>query len=153
MCNTAQERAFVRAFTRLMIYKAVHLHEPSPKCTRQQLAQLIEDQTRLKIGRAQIARMFRKYITRPDRPAERFELAIQIVTGRPGIPSEFRLTGVLVLMGSPDGRLASSEDQSAESTATLLLCATSPEGPNYTPSITASSLSNKLRPTMSPHTT
>jgi hypothetical protein len=71
--------------------------------TMQQLANLVQERDGLKLACVQLDRLFRKYINRPGRPATRFELARQTVKGRPGIPSEYQLTGLLQLIGPESG--------------------------------------------------
>ena len=104
LCRSNRDRAFVRAFTAYMTYKVFQLREHPPKATLKQLAQLIEEQSGLRFVSVQLERMCLKYISRPSKPAERFELAIQTVKGRPGVPSEFHLTGILQVMAGPDGK-------------------------------------------------
>src|SRR5262249_7984286 len=54
----------------------------------------------IKLGNQQIERLKRKYIDRPSKPAERFELLREQRKGRwgkgdqPGTPSEYRVTGL-----------------------------------------------------------
>lgn len=64
--------------------------------------------TREPLANPQIERLKRKYISRPDKPATRFELAVQTVEGRPGIPSEFVLTGLRQLLDGLEPTLALS---------------------------------------------
>jgi hypothetical protein len=104
LCRTAQERAFVMALTVYMTYKAGYLGEEPPKGTLGQLGQLIEDRHGLRLAKPQLERLMRKYVTRPDKPASRLELAIQTVKGKPGVPSEYKLTGLLELIAAPDDR-------------------------------------------------
>ena len=101
LCRNAKERAFVEALVVHFTHKLVNCHEPVLKATRDQLRQIIEDRQGIKLDNTQFNRHKKKYITRPDKPATRFELAIQTVEGRPGVASEYELTGLVRLL-SPE---------------------------------------------------
>ena len=101
LCRNAKERAFVEALVVHFTHKLVNCHEPVLKATRDQLRQIIEDRHGIKLDNSQFNRHKKKYITRPDKPATRYELAIQTVKGKPGTPSEYELTGLLHLL-SPE---------------------------------------------------
>ncbi len=123
-----------------MFYKVDHLEENPPKATHRQLAELIEDKSGLKLGCVQFERLFRKYITRPGKPAERYELAIQTKTGWPGVASEYRLTGVLRLMVLRDESMIHSDVSGVRSFAGTAPCSDSAQsGP---PSITSMTSAN-----------
>jgi hypothetical protein len=102
LCRTDQERAFVAALVIYMTYKVGYRGEAPPKATNEQLAQVIEDRYGLRLADSQVERLMRKYVTRPGKPATRLELAIQMAKGRPGVPSEYKLTGLLELIAAPD---------------------------------------------------
>jgi hypothetical protein len=102
LCQTDREFAFVEALLAYLAYKVVELGEDPPKATREQLAWAIEDRHGLNLSKREIARMKDKFIGRQDKPATRYELAFQTRTGRQGVPSEFRLTGLLHFMGALD---------------------------------------------------
>ena len=98
LCRTEQERAFVRAFTVYMTYKVGYLGEQPPKMTHRQIGDLVHERSGLMLTCVQFERLLVKYVTRPEKPATRFELAVQTAKGRPGIPSEYELTGMLQLI-------------------------------------------------------
>jgi hypothetical protein len=43
-----------------------------------------------------------KYVRCGEKAPTRFELAVQTLAGRPGVASEFELTGLLGLMAQPE---------------------------------------------------
>jgi hypothetical protein len=98
LCQTPQDRAFVEAWAVYVAYKRDVLKEDPVKATRDQIRRLIEDRHGLTLDNQQYERLLKKFVTREGRPATRFELAIQTVTGRPGTPSEFVPTGIIHLL-------------------------------------------------------
>jgi hypothetical protein len=95
--------AFVRSLIIFMTYELAAHRALPPRMTMHQLGNLVQERDGLKLAGVQLDRLFRKYITRPGRPATRLELARQTFKGRPGIPSEYELSGLLQLIGAESG--------------------------------------------------
>src|SRR4051812_34483809 len=98
LCRTPQEWAFVEALVVYFTYKVTILRESPLKATRDQIRDIVQERHGITLANPQFERLKKRYITRPDKPAERFELAIQTVEGRQGVPSEYELTGLLQFM-------------------------------------------------------
>jgi hypothetical protein len=92
LCETGPEFAFVESLLAYFTYKVQRLGEHPPKATREQVTQAIQDRHQISLDRREFGRMKDKFIRYNDKHPTRFELAVQISTGRPGVASEFELT-------------------------------------------------------------
>ena len=102
LCQTRQEQAFVEALVVHFTHVLCNLDDPVMKATFGQIGEIMNDRRGVKLDHPpQIERLKRRYVSRQGRPADRFELVVQTVTGRTGVPSEFELTGLLQLL-SPE---------------------------------------------------
>jgi hypothetical protein len=119
LCINERERSYVEALLVYCTYKR-DLGESPIKATGAQIRELMEERHRVIIEDKQLERLKRKYITRVNKPASTYELLVQTAVGSPGSPSEFKLAGILklmgpsVLLGCPEGRCG-GEEVSADS--------------------------------------
>jgi hypothetical protein len=107
LCANAQERAFVEAVMMHCLHKLLHTKEGIIKATNDQLRGIMVARHGLEPHPQQFARLKHKFITRPGKPAARFELMRETVQGRRtahgGIPSEYELTGLGWLFSREEG--------------------------------------------------
>jgi hypothetical protein len=106
LCESRDEEAFVEALIVLITAKR-SWGESDLKMTGDQIREVARDRHKLGWCDTQIDRLKLKYITRPGKPAERFELLREIAKGHrkrgqaPGVPSEYAMTGLRLLV-DPD---------------------------------------------------
>lgn len=100
LCKTSNERAFVEALVVYFTYKLQVAREAVLKATRDQLNWIIKDRHDIDLDNRQFERLKSRFITRTGKPANRYELAVQTLKGRQGVPSEFELTGLKGLLAS-----------------------------------------------------
>jgi hypothetical protein len=113
LCGTLMERAFVEALLVYFTYKVLYLKESPCKATRADLRHIMRERHGVQPDNQQFERLKRKFITRPGLPASRYELAVQTLQGRQGVPSEYALTGL-------QGLIEASEPQPATTGGTTL---------------------------------
>jgi len=108
LCKSEDEAFFVEALIVHVTHKRININESVIKMTDDQIRQIAVDR-RGKEWRPwdnqQMERLKRKYISRPEKPATRFELLRMTRRGcprrgrEPAIPSEYEATGIAVLLG------------------------------------------------------
>jgi hypothetical protein len=91
VCMSRQELAFVEAWVVHCWHKLMDTDEETILATRDQIRAIIGDRHGLELDDRQFERLKRKYIGRDGCPATRLELLRQVVTGCPGVPSEYEL--------------------------------------------------------------
>jgi hypothetical protein len=97
------------------LHRVLHLREKVIRATHDQVRFIIRSRYHLELDNQQFARLKARYVTRPSRPATRFELLRELRKGRKtshgSVPSEYQLTGLRWLF-SREGILAQQgEDQ------------------------------------------
>jgi hypothetical protein len=107
LCANAQERAFVEAVIVHCLHKLLQTEEGVIKATNDQLRGIMRARHGLEPHPQQFARLKHTFITRPGKPAKRFELMRETAQGRRtahgGIPSEYELTGLGWLFSREEG--------------------------------------------------
>jgi hypothetical protein len=100
LCNGKQELAFVTAWMIHCLHKILHTEEQVLKATDEQVRSVMADRCGVDIDDKSYYRLKDRFITRPGKPASKFELLRELVKGKrahgqqPGTPSEYALTGM-----------------------------------------------------------
>ncbi len=104
---TLRERAFVEAVVVHCLHKLLQTEEGVVKATNDQLRGIMRARHGLEMDDRQFGRLKQKFITRPGKPAGRFELMRETAQGKRtahgGIPSEYELTGLGWLFSREEG--------------------------------------------------
>lgn len=105
LCDTCQESRFVESMMACVTYERGTSIDGVLRMTRDQLRSYAGAKFGVTWDNTQYERLKRKYVSRPGKPATRFELLRQVheggrPAGRPtGVPSEYEPTGILDLLG------------------------------------------------------
>jgi hypothetical protein len=91
---SSQEVSFIGCLAAYVRYKQ-EVGVPTVKFVGRFIAEAMLDRDGLTIYQPQLERLKSKFISRPGKPASVIELAVQLKTGSPGIPSELLPTGIL----------------------------------------------------------
>lgn len=107
LCSGRQETAFVEAWLVHCVHKILNTDETTIKATDRQIRVIMQARAGIAIVDANYYRLKRKFISRPGKPATKFELLKEVVKGRrqegelSGTPSEYELTGLGWLFDQP----------------------------------------------------
>ncbi|WP_165074261.1 bifunctional DNA primase/polymerase [Paludisphaera rhizosphaerae] len=97
--RSENDRWFLEALGVHFTYERGRSEGDRLKATNGQLRNIIRDRHSVVLNPNQMERLKRRYITRPGKPAERWEAAVQVATGdSSGKTCEFELTGLLELL-------------------------------------------------------